>query len=172
MGAALHISSIQVQLTITIFLVSYRIAQLFIGRIFDSFGRFHIGFRSLVVFGLSCLVIASTQNIYLIYSMRILHGITIAAIIVAKKAFFVDVYSGDQLKNYLSIFTIIWSVGPILAPFFGGYLQTAFGWESNFYFLAVFALIIALLEFIFSSETLKEATVFKFKKSSAFILTC
>ena len=44
------------------------------------------------------------------------------------------------------MFTIVWSTGPILAPFFGGYLETAFGWQSNFYFLAAFALVIALLK--------------------------
>jgi MFS transporter, DHA1 family, multidrug resistance protein len=164
MGASLHASSMQVQSTISIFLVSYGISQLFIGSLLDSFGRYHIGLWSLVVFALSCLVIATTKNIYLFYAMRVIHGITVAAIIVAKRAFFVDMYSGDQLKNYLSMFTIVWSTGPILAPFFGGYLETAFGWQSNFYFLAAFAIIIALLEIIFSGETLVEYAAFHFKK--------
>jgi MFS family permease len=163
MGPSLQASSIQVQSTITIFLVSYGISQLFIGSLLDSFGRFHIGLWALVVFALSCLVIATVQNIYIFYAMRVIHGITVAAIIVAKRAFFVDMFSGDQLKNYLSMFTIVWSTGPILAPFLGGYLETAFGWQSNFYFLAGFALIIALLELIFSGETLVEFAVFNFK---------
>lgn len=164
MGQSLHASSIQVQSTITIFLVSYGISQLFIGSLLDSFGRYHIGLWALIVFAISCLVIATSQNIYVFYAMRIVHGITVAAIIVAKRAFFVDMFSGDQLKSYLSMFTIVWSTGPILAPFFGGYLETAFGWQSNFYFLAAFALVIALLELIFSGETLVEYSVFHFKK--------
>jgi len=164
MGQSLHASSIQVQSTITIFLVSYGISQLFIGSLLDSFGRYHIGLWALIVFALSCLVIATTQNIYLFYAMRVVHGITVAAIIVAKRAFFVDMYSGDQLKSYLSMFTIVWSTGPILAPFVGGYLETAFGWQSNFYFLTAFAIVIALLELIFSGETLAEYSDFHFKK--------
>jgi MFS family permease len=164
MGQSLHASSIQVQSTITIFLVSYGISQLFVGSLLDSFGRYHIGLWALIVFALSCLVIATTQNIYLFYGMRVIHGITVAAIIVAKRAFFVDMYSGDRLKSYLSMFTIVWSTGPILAPFLGGYLETAFGWQSNFYFLAAFALVIALLELIFSGETLVEYAEFHFKK--------
>jgi MFS family permease len=164
MGHSLRASSIQVQSTITIFLVSYGISQLFIGSLLDSFGRYHIGLWALIVFALSCLVIAITHNIYVFYAMRVIHGIAVAAIIVAKRAFFVDMYTGDQLKNYLSMFTIVWSTGPILAPFFGGYLETAFGWQSNFYFLAAFAIIIALLELIFSGETLIEYAVFNFRK--------
>jgi MFS family permease len=164
MGESIHASSIQVQSTITIFLVSYGIAQLFIGSVLDSFGRYHIGLWALIAFALSCIVIATTKNIYIIYAMRVVHGITVSAIIVAKRAFFVDMYTGDQLKSYLSMFTIVWSTGPILAPFFGGYLETAFGWQSNFYFLAAIALIFVLLEFFFSGETLSEYADFNFKK--------
>ena len=59
MGQSLHASSIQVQSTITIFLVSYGISQLFIGSLLDSFGRYHIGLWALIVFAISCLVIAT-----------------------------------------------------------------------------------------------------------------
>lgn len=164
MGIALHTSSIQVQLTITIFLVSYGFSQLFIGSLLDSFGRYRIGLWSLVAFGISCVIIARTNSIYVIHCMRVVHGLTIAAVVVAKRAYFVDVFSGDKLKHYLSIFTIIWSAGPILAPFLGGYLQTIFGWQSNFYFLAALAFIMAMLEFLFSGETLKMPTAFNLSK--------
>jgi MFS family permease len=118
----------------------------------------------LITFAIASLVIANTHNIYLIYLMRVIHGITVALIIVAKRAYFVDQFSGEKLKHYLSLFTIIWSTGPIVAPFVGGYLQSAFGWESNFYFLAGYAILIAILEYIFSGETLKHRTEFNIKK--------
>lgn len=164
MATNLHVSSIQVQLSISIFLISYGIAQLFVGSMVDSFGRYNLSLGGLLTFAIACIVIANTHNIYLIYLMRVMHGITIAFIIVSKRAYFVDVFSGDKLKHYLSIFTIIWSTGPILAPFIGGYLQSAFGWQSNFYFLAGYALIIALLEFVFSGETIKYFSAFHFSK--------
>lgn len=160
MAVSLHTGNMQVQLTLTLFLVSYGITQLFIGGILDSYGRYRIGLVSLVIFALASLVIAITHNIYLIYLMRIIHGMTVGAIIVGKRAFFVDLFKGDQLKLYLSLFTIIWSTGPIIAPFIGGYLQTAFGWESNFYLLAGLAIVIAILEFAFSGESLPEPTEF------------
>lgn len=164
MANSLRVDSTEVQLTISLFLISYGVSQLFIGSILDSFGRYKIGLVSLLIFGLSSFVIASTGNIYLIYAMRIVHGLTTGAIVVAKRAYFVDVYSGKKLQHYLSLFTIIWSVGPIVAPFLGGYLQTALGWESNFYFLGFYALAMFVLEFLYSGETLKEASEFKLKK--------
>jgi MFS family permease len=164
MAKDLGITSLQSQLTISIFLISYGFGQLFVGGLLDSFGRYKLSLISIVIFAASCLTIALTHSIYVIYAMRVVHGLTVAMIIVSKRAYFVDMFSGEKLKHYLSIFTIIWSAGPILAPFVGGYLQSLFGWSSNFYFLAIAASVIALLEFIYSGETLKQATVFNLKK--------
>ncbi|PWS26744.1 MFS transporter [Pedobacter yonginense] len=171
MAGEMGVSSIQVQLTLSIFLISYGVSQLFIGSVLDSFGRYKIGLYALLIFAAASLIIATTHNIYLIYLMRIVHGLTVGAIVVAKRAYFVDLFSGDTLKHYLSLFSIIWSTGPIVAPFIGGYLQSAFGWESNFYFLAGFALLFALLEFLFSGETLKFFTDFQMKKIAEIYLS-
>lgn len=164
MGSELGASSIQVQMTLSVFLISYGISQLFIGGILDSFGRYRLSIISIGVFTLSCLVIAVTHNIYVIYLMRIIHGITVAIIVVSKRAYFVDKFEGDRLKRYLSMFTIIWSSGPIVAPFIGGYLQSMFGWQANFYFLAILAAALGVLELIYSGETLKHRAEFHLKK--------
>ncbi len=164
MASNMQVSSLQIQLTLSLFLISYGVSQLFIGSVLDSFGRYRLSLISLLIFAGASIVIANTHNIYLIYLMRIIHGFTVGTIIVAKRAYFVDVFKGVQLKHYLSLFTIIWSTGPIVAPFLGGYLQTVFGWESNFYFLAILAIILALLEYIYSGETLKHFSEFSLKK--------
>jgi MFS family permease len=160
MAGDLNVSDIQVQLTLTLFLISYGVAQLFVGSLLDAFGRYKINIISLIIFALASVVVANTGNIYMIYAMRIIHGITVGAIVVSKRAYFVDVYSGAQLKHYLSMFSIIWATAPIIAPFAGGYLQTYFGWQSNFYFLTGFALLILVLELIFSGETIKQKMAF------------
>ncbi|RZL43268.1 MAG: MFS transporter, partial [Pedobacter sp.] len=115
MAKQLQVTDLQVQLTLGMFLISYGVAQLFVGSLLDSFGRYKIGLLSLFIFALASVVIANTANIYLIYTMRIVHGITVGAIVVSKRAFFVDVFSGDKLKNYLSMFSIIWATAPIIA---------------------------------------------------------
>jgi multidrug resistance protein len=160
----LHVGSIEVQLTLSLFLISYGVSQLFVGSFLDSFGRYKPALISLIIFAVSSIIIATTHNMYLIYLMRIIHGITVGIIIVAKRAYFVDVFTGDKLKHYLSLFSIIWSTGPIVAPFIGGFLQNTFGWQSNFYFLAVLAILLVILELTFSGETLLHATDFKLQK--------
>lgn len=163
MATAMHVSSLQIQFTITLYLISYGISQLFIGSILDSYGRYRIGLASLIVFAFASLAIAITHDIYVIYGMRIIQGITVGAVIAGKRAYFVDLFTGERLKSYLSLFSIIWSTGPIIAPFVGGWLQTAFGWEMNFYLLAVVAILFAVLEFIVSGETLPQAAAFQLR---------
>jgi len=163
MANELHISSSAIQLTILVFMVSGGISQLFVGAILDSFGRFKIGLAALLVFATASFAIALSNNIYSIYAMRIVQGIAVALIVVSKRAYFVDIYSGDKLKHYVSLFSIIWATAPIVAPFLGGYLQASFGWRSNFYFLGVLTVVLALLEILYSGESLKAYQPFKSK---------
>lgn len=160
MATELHQPESNIQLTLSIFLISYGLTQFFAGSIVDSFGRYKISMASLALFVVSFLITATTQNIFVIYAMRVLQGILSGFAVVSKRAFFVDVYEGDERKHYLSIMTIVWSVGPIIAPFIGGYLQKIFGWQSNFYVLAGYSLVLLILELIFSGETLKKRNPF------------
>lgn len=160
MANELHQPESNIQLTLSIFLISYGITQFFAGSIVDSFGRYKISMASLALFVVSFLITATTQNIFVIYAMRVLQGVLSGFAVVSKRAFFVDVYEGDERKHYLSIMTIVWSVGPIIAPFIGGYLQKIFGWQSNFYVLAGYSLVLLILELIFSGETLKKRNPF------------
>jgi len=163
MAVQLGVSNAAVQLSIVSFMVSYGIGQLFVGSLLDSFGRFRMGVAALFVFTVASFAIALTHNIYLIYAMRILHGITVAIIVVGKRAYFMDVYTGEKLKHYISLFSIVWASAPIIAPFLGGYLQTSFGWQSNFYFLGGMALVIMILELIYSGESLMNFHPFRLR---------
>lgn len=164
MASELNVSPAAIQLTLVLFMFSTGGSQIFIGSILDSFGRFKISILSLLIFSAASFAIVLVPNIYLIYLMRILQGIAIAFIVVGKRAYFVDLYSGDKLKGYVSLFAIIWSCAPIMAPFLGGYLQELTGsWKTNFYFLGFLSLLFLILELIYSGESLKHPHIFKFK---------
>ncbi|MCP1252723.1 MFS transporter [Elizabethkingia anophelis] len=160
MAEDLHLPEARIQLTLTFYLISYGISQFFSGALVDAFGRYKISIMALILFVVSFWITGHTQNIYVIYLMRIVQGILSGLVVVSKRAFFVDVYDGEERKHYLSIMTIVWSLGPIIAPFIGGYLQKSFGWQSNFTVLAGYSLIILILELVFSGETIKNKNPF------------
>lgn len=164
MAKSLGVAEKNIQLTLTCFFMSYGISQLFVGSLLDSIGRFKPAMYALGVLVISSVVIGFTRDIQLICLLRVLQGIAVAFVVVAKRAFFVDLYSGDKLKHYLSYFTIIWSLGPIVAPFLGGYLQKLFNWQSNFYFLAAYALLMLVAELAVSGETIAQRKPFELKR--------
>jgi len=155
MASELHTSQSSIQATLSVFLICYGLTQIIAGIFLDSFGRYKISVSALFIFSLSCVITASTHSLTIIYAMRILQGICTAFTIVAGRAFFADVYETEKKKNYLSLMTIVWSAGPIVAPFAGGYLEHIFGWRSNFYALAVYSFLLFFAQLIFSGETVK-----------------
>jgi DHA1 family bicyclomycin/chloramphenicol resistance-like MFS transporter len=162
MADKLNATAASVQFTLAIFFISYGLCQFIIGGVLDSYGRYRLNIVSLFLFSIASFVIAFSKSIELIYCMRAVHGFTVAAIVVGKRAYFVDVYSGERLKHYTSLFSIIWSASPIIAPFLGGYLQTIFGWQADFVFIGFFGLVMFVLELIFSEETLRQFQPFHF----------
>jgi predicted MFS family arabinose efflux permease len=154
MALSFKVGASSIQYTIICFLLSYGIAQLFVGSIIDSFGRYRINLASLLVFALSSFAIVLTTDIHIVYLMRVIQGITTAFIIVGKRAFFVDVYTSEKRRHYTSMLSIVWATAPILAPFFGGYLQKSFGWQSNFVVLGIYGVLMFLLELIYSGESI------------------
>ena len=163
MTSDLHVSSAAIQASLLVFLVSAGLSQLFVGSLLDSFGRYRLSMTALFIFSLASFAIALTHNIYMLYLMRAVQGITVAVIVVSKRAYFLDTFKGDKLKHYTSLFSIIWATAPIIAPFIGGYLQHSFGWQANFYFLGSLTLVILALDLIYGGESLKEFQRFEAK---------
>ncbi|RNI37994.1 MFS transporter [Hanamia caeni] len=158
-----HATPAQIQLTLSVFLISYGVGQFFAGSLMDSFGRYKPVIIALILFIVSNILIILTRNLFLLDACRILQGLCVSFIAVGKRTFFVDVYSGKQQQSYTALLTIVWGAAPIVAPFLGGFLQVHFGWTSSFYFLAVYAVILLIAELKYSGESLRYRTHFHFK---------
>ena len=160
MAAKLHASPSAIQLTLSLFIISYGVSQLIVGGLLDTYGRYWPNLISMLVFSAASFVIAYSSSLQVIYAMRILQGFTIAVIAVSKRTFFLDMYTGELLKKYTSMFSVIWAIAPIVAPFLGGFFQTGWGWTSNFIFLGCFGLFFFIIELIVGGESLKAVQPF------------
>ncbi|AXY74612.1 MFS transporter [Paraflavitalea soli] len=155
MAVKLHATPAAIQLTLSLFIISYGVSQLIVGGIIDTYGRYWPSMLSMLLFSAASFMIAYTNNLQLIYTLRIVQGFTVAMIVVSKRALFVDLYSGEQLKKYTSLFSVIWAIAPIVAPFLGGFFQTTWGWASNFMFLGYFGLVFFVIELVTGGESMK-----------------
>jgi MFS transporter, DHA1 family, multidrug resistance protein len=152
-----------IQLTLSIFMISGGISQLVVGSLVDSYGRYLPNLFSLLVFSLTSFAIAYSTDLQFIYWMRGIQGLVVAIIAVSRRAFFIDLFKGEQLKKYTSMFSVIWAIAPIVAPFLGGFFQTKWGWTSNFMFLGYFGFSFFLIELFTGGESLKTPQMFQFR---------
>ena len=161
MASKLHATPASIQLTLSIFIISYGISQFLVGALVDRYGRYLPNLAAMLVFSAASFAIAFSHSLQLIYIMRAVQGLTVAVIVVSKRAYFVDVFKGEQLKKYTSLFSVIWAIAPIVAPFLGGFFQSQWGWWANFMFLGFFGLAFFIVECFIGAESMKEPQAFK-----------
>ena len=164
---ALHTSMHLTKLTIALYLFGYAVGPLLFGALSDTHGRRKILAIGVFCYIISCSLIVFSSNIYFMLVMRFVQGFTIGATGAIFKAIMSDAYeAGDELRKISSMAATVWAIGPIIAPFIGGYLQHYFGWQANFIFLIGYAVLILLSLFIMPETNLQPinlqwSTVFK-----------
>ncbi|WP_234418459.1 multidrug effflux MFS transporter [Dongshaea marina] len=148
---------------ISVYLLSFGLFQLISGPLTDSFGRKKLMLFGMLSFAISTYGITMINSIESFMILRALQGISISICGVASRAIIPDIFSGHQYKKMMNYMTITWSIGPVIAPYLGGYLQHYFGWKSAFYFLSAYASVAFLLILFVYRETLAHKHEFSIK---------
>ncbi len=155
-GQALDASTVQVQLTISSYLIGFAVGQIFYGPVSDRLGRRPVILAALVLYVAATIVCAVAQSIHVLIAVRFVQALGGAGCIVLARAAVRDLYSGVRAGRELSLMGSITAFAPIVAPAIGGALQDAFGWHATFYVLVVFALVSGALAARFLPETLRQ----------------
>ncbi len=144
-----------VQLTISLNLLAFGLAQLLHGPLSDRYGRRPVLLVSLVAVAVLCLACSAAQSIGQLIAARVLLGIAAAAEAVIGLAILKDLYDEREQVRALALLGMVIGVAPALAPVAGGYLHVHFGWQSNFYVIAAGS----LLAFAVAKAALPESSV-------------
>ena len=150
-----------VQLTITTYMIGLGLMQLFAGGISDSYGRQKPMFYSLGIYILSTLFIPFAHNINQLLALRFIQGATVGLTVVPMRSVFSDLFEGRELQKMMIYSTMVWSIGPIIAPAIGGYIQHYIGWQANFYLLALYSFSIFVAAWFYLPETSQHRHPFK-----------
>src|SRR3984893_4371014 len=140
-GQALGASTVQVQLTISSYLIGFAAGQIIYGPVSDRIGRRPVILAALVLYGIATIVCAVAQSIEVLIAVRFVQALGGAGCLVLARASVRYLYSGVRAGRELSLMGSITAFAPIVAPAIGGVLQTAFGWRASFVLLVVFALV-------------------------------
>jgi DHA1 family bicyclomycin/chloramphenicol resistance-like MFS transporter len=142
-----------VQLMLSLYLLSLASAQLLLGPLSDRFGR-----RPVVLAGLALAVAASlaaiaASSIMSLIAVRIVQAIGASTGVVIGRAIIRDLYERDRAAAMIGLITTAMVIAPMVAPLIGGILDTAFGWESIFLFIATFSAMVWVWALLVLPET-------------------
>ncbi|MCP3941758.1 MAG: multidrug effflux MFS transporter [Desulfobacteraceae bacterium] len=140
---SLHTNKEMVQLTIAIYLAGNAAGALFFGVVSDNHGRKRPLIAGIIGYVGVCLLIIAIPNIWALLTLRFLQGFFTGATGTAFRAMITDAFEpGTERQQMTASCTLAWSLGPIIAPFIGGYLQHYFNWQANFVFYIGYVLLL------------------------------
>ncbi len=183
-GQSLRATPIEVQQTLTAYLIPFAIMALWHGAISDAFGRRRVILVTLALFGLSVAGCLFATRIEHLWVLRALQGMSAGAGIVISRAIVRDLYDGPAAHRLMSHMNMMFALAPAVAPLIGGRLQAWFGWRSVFAFLVLATLALWLACWHLLPETLPSErrqslhlgylarTYWKVLSSPAFLFAC
>jgi DHA1 family bicyclomycin/chloramphenicol resistance-like MFS transporter len=136
--ATLQATPIEVQQTLSIYMLSFACMVLWHGALADAFGRRNVILVSLVVFAIGTFGCAASHSVHYLWIFRIMQGVSAGAGVVVGRAIIRDLYADAQAARLLSMVTMIFSIAPAIAPVMGGWIVTLFDWRAIFLFLLVY----------------------------------
>lgn len=142
-----------VQLTMSLNLAAYAIAQLAHGPLADRFGR-----RRMLLVGLSGFLVASlgcalAAGIGGLLAGRFVQGLFSSVASVVVVLVIRELYSEARAVRVMGVYGMAVGLAPAVGPLIGGYIYLFAGWRMNFLVLAVLAALVLLLVLRYLPET-------------------
>ena len=142
LAKALGTDADTVQLAVSLYLIGLATAQLLAGPLSDRFGRRPVALGGLALTAVMSLAALAVGNVASLIAVRIVQAIGAASGIVVARAIVRDLFERDRAAAMLGLVATAMVIAPTFGPLIGGLLETAFGWQSIFLFVAAASLAV------------------------------
>lgn len=134
-----------VQLTLSVYLAGFALAQLVYGPLSDRYGRRPLLLAGIVIYGLASVLCFCAVSVQMLILARFLQALGACAGPVLARAIVRDSFARDQAARVMASMASVMALAPAVAPMVGGHLLVLFGWRANFALLIGFSLVMLLL---------------------------
>jgi MFS transporter, DHA1 family, multidrug resistance protein len=144
------------QLSVSAYLATTALMQIFIGPLSDRFGRRPVLLAAIAIFTLATLGAIFAPNFEVFLACRMLQAV-IASGFVLSRAVVRDMVPQDQAASMIGYVTMGMSLVPMVGPLIGGFLdKTLVGWTPSFWVLALGGVALFALVWADQGETAKD----------------
>ncbi len=154
MAAELGATQVEVQQTLTAYLVPFAIMMLWHGALSDALGRRRVILAGLAIYTIASLFCVFATRIEYLWLGRGLQGLSAGVGMVVSRAIIRDLLDGPAAQRLMAHISIIFAVAPAIAPILGGWIHAWFGWHGIFIFLCLFGSALWLATLLWLPETL------------------
>ncbi|MGF6226604.1 DHA1 family bicyclomycin/chloramphenicol resistance-like MFS transporter [Inquilinus ginsengisoli] len=130
-----------VQLTLSVFLVGFAVAQLIYGPVSDRIGRRPAILAGVTIFTAASIACALATSIEMLILCRFLQALGACCGPVLGRAVVRDLYGPERSARILAYMSMSMALAPAIGPIIGGVLQQAFGWQATFWLLVGFGVL-------------------------------
>ena len=124
------------QLALSVTLAANAVLQLVVGPLSDRYGRRPVMMVAFAAFTLASVGTAMAPTVEVLIVLRVVQGVGAAGMVLSR-AIVRDMVPQAEAASMIGYVTMGMSVAPMVAPFIGGWVTQAFGWQANFWFLAI-----------------------------------
>ncbi len=150
----LNVTSSDIQLTLSFFLIGLAIGQGIYGPLLDRYGRRTPLLVGIGIFILGSFIATISQSLEWLLIARLIQAVGAAAGLVTPRAIVDDACSLKESSKIFSLLMQIMMIAPILAPIIGGFLLGHIGWRSIFGFMTLLGSILFIWSYRSIPDTL------------------
>lgn len=139
-------------LAVGVYLGASAVFQILSGPLSDMIGRRPIVLWSLAIFIAASVAINFAPNLTTFFILRALQAVA-GTTMVLSRAIVRDTTSTEKAGSRIAYVTMGMSIVPMISPAIGGYIETHFGWQGNFWMLGLIGAMCFAIAFMDQGET-------------------
>lgn len=156
MARELAVTDEDITLTITTYMIFQGISPMFVTSVADTRGRRPAYVFCFVIYIAATVGLALVPNFAGAMVLRSLQSVGSSSTMVLCSAVIADIITSAERGQYFAFTLIPQALGPSIGPTLGGVLTQYLGWRSIFWFLAIYAVVVAVGTIGFLPETCRK----------------